>query len=393
MLSKYIRGLSALRSLESLDPEEINSLLSEEHLGIEPSNHEGRGVIFIHDGTTLDDYGDAAKSRDASQSCKANKNGMHALAWYEPFHLYSYGYTHRWGIFIRNSAIEYLARHLRIGGIDATSSFDQATQFLYTHELGHFEFEFLSSNAEVSSSRAFYLKDLHSLKSNTPDFSPEAEGLFTQMALESLDKDAKRILKLWAETLPIGYRDFKSHPKANRHASWSKVYLEHRSASLSARPVLFMPDEIELIQKTELIISLESALKRKLPSEIPLYFIPDGTGPNGSVLGALVGPIIPQETSNFKADLNRFGRSNNLSRAWSKTRRMLELGFSAGSLHLEKLESFNDLFSVRVEGNGIKGARAGLVRKGQGDWYAVSIDAQHDEFYRRVKREYPYETP
>jgi hypothetical protein len=71
---------------------------------------------------------------------------------------------------------------------------------------------------------------------------------------------------------------------------------------------------------------------------------------------------------------------------------MLELGFSAGSLHLEKLENFNDLFSVRVEGNGIKGARAGLVRRGQGDWHAVSIDTQHDEFYRRVSREYPYIT-
>jgi hypothetical protein len=193
--------------------------------------------------------------------------------------------------------------------------------------------------------------------------------------------------------LPLGYRDFKSHTKPKRGASWSKVYEEHRSASLIGKSGISTPAEIELIQNTGLIISLDPALKRKLRLEVPVYFVPDGTGPNGSVFGALVGPIFPQETIDFKSDLKKLGRSNNLGKAWSKTRRMLEQGFSAGSIHLEKLDNFNDLFSVRVEGNGIKGARAGLVRRGQGDWHAVSIDTQHDEFYRRVNREYPYGTP
>lgn len=393
MLANYINGLSKLRSLESLTPGEIENLLSKEHQGLEPSNREGRGVTFIYDGSDLGDGGEESQARDVSQSGQVCKSGIHVLAWYEPFHLYSYGYTYRWGIFIRNSAIEYLARILRLGGIDSSSSFNQAAQFLYSHELGHFEYEFLSSNAEVSSSKAFYLKDMHSLKSQSPDYSPEAEGLFTQMALESLDKEVRAQLEPWACGLPLGYRDFKSHPRAKRTASWSKVLEEHRSASLTGRAGTSIPSEIEIIHNTELIISLDSALKRKLGSEVPVYFVPDGTGPDGSVFGALVGPIFPQETIQFKSDLKRFGKSNNLSRAWSKTRRMLELGFSAGSLHLEKLENFSDLFSVRVEGNGIKGARAGLVRRGQGDWHAVSIDTQHDEFYRRVSREYPYGTP
>jgi hypothetical protein len=392
MLANYINGLSKLRSLESLSSDEIESLLSKEHEGLEPSNNEGRGVTFIHDGADLGDGGEDAEARDASKSGQVSKNGIHVLAWYEPFHLYSYGYSYRWGIFIRNSSIEYLARFLRLGGVDASSSFNQAAQFLYSHELGHFEFEFLSANAEVSSSKAFYLKDLHSLKSKSPDFSLEAEGLFTQLALESLDKASKAVLAPWASGLPLGYRDFKSHSKSKRAASWSRVYEEHRSASLAGRSGVSTPSEIELIQNTEIIISLDPALKRKLRLEVPVYFVPDGTGPKGSVFGALVGPIFPQETIDFKSDLKRFGKSNNLSRAWFKTRRMLELGFSAGSLHLEKLENFNDLFSVRVEGNGIKGARAGLVRRGQGDWHAVSIDTQHDEFYKRVKREYPYLT-
>lgn len=392
MLANYINGLSKLRSLESLSPDEIESLLSKEHEGLEPSNNEGRGATFIHDGSDLGDDGEDSVARDASKSGQVSKNGTHVLAWYEPFHLYSYGYTYRWGIFIRNSSIEYLARILRLGGLDASASFNQASQFLYSHELGHFEFEFLSANAEVSSSKAFYLKDMHSLKSKSPDYSPEAEGLFTQLALESLDKEAKAALEPWAMGLPSGYRDFKSHKKSKRGASWSRVYEDYRSSSITAKLGNSITPEIELIQNTELIISLDSALKRKLRLEVPVYFVPDGTGPNGSVFGALVGPIFPQETNDFKLDLKRLGKSNNLTKAWSKTRRMLELGFSAGSLHLEKLENFNDLFSVRVEGNGIKGARAGLVRRGQGDWHAVSIDTQHDEFYRRVSREYPYIT-
>lgn len=384
--------LKAIANLKNLERQEnLEATLRSEqddYKNLEPIFNQERGVCFWPD--DVGNLGGLETEKDHQQDKQVETGGSHVLAWYEPFHPFSYGMTNRWGIFIRASAVENVARKLVRGGLPPTRAVNDAMRLLHGHEFGHFQYEMIAANAEIATSSVSYLEDVVALKAQSPNYSFSGEGLCNKLALEALGSPGDKILKSWLSTFPSGYRDWQGHTVRSRPASWARVLEEHRTALATLFPSslatlgaksLAHPFEINGLTKPQLA---------ELALQVPVYLVPDGSGPNGRVAGYLQGALVPHETPEFLKDLRSTGDFKKMKSAWEKTKNYMAQGFLSGSIHLEKLDGLTQAtYSVRVEGNGVKGARAALVRE-NASWYAVAIDRDHDTLYNRIRRQSPF---
>lgn len=385
------KALAILKNLERQETLEAPMRSEQDdYKGLEPIFNQERGVYFWPE--DLGNLGEVETEKDHQQDNKVTTDGSHVLAWYEPFHPFSYRLTNRWGIFIRASAVENVARKLVRGGLTPMRSVNDAMRLLHGHEFGHFQYEMIAANAEIATSSVSYLEDLVAMKAQSPNYSFSGEGLCNKLALEALGRPGDRILESWLRTFPTGYRDWQRHTVRSRPASWARVFEEHRIALANHYPSSLATLGANSLAYPFEINGLTKAQLSELAYQVPVYLVPDGSGPNGRVAGYLQGALVPYETPEFLKDLRTTGDFKKMKSAWEKTKSYMAQGFLTGSIHLEKLEGLAQAtYSVRVEGSGIRGARAALIRE-QNDWYAVAIDRDHDSLYNRVRRMSPIST-
>lgn len=387
-MKKYLEAVSELLILESTQVlESSQNSPSDEWPGIEPVQIGSAGTFFPDESSEQFHQVETDKqtaNRRAATNEKLQGGQFEALAWYEPFHPFAYSNVqnsrfrvNRWGIFIRNSAIEMLSFELRARGVSPIEALNGASNFLFRHEATHFAHELIITQAELGASAVSYLADIIAINQSSQGYGTTTEGLCNSIALSGLTPEVKRAFKSWLKAQPVGYRDWQMHPVKHRNLSWRDSILEHRKLhNMNGGPT-------KALKKSIGLLPLPRAWFEELLDQVPVHFVPDGLGPNGSVLGAMLGAIVPRETESFFKDLESKGDRKKMRLAWDKTKRKLAAG-ALVSVHFEKLDLKQPTYSVQVEGNGNKGARAALVH--ESGWHAVAVDRDHNKLYERIKR-------
>jgi hypothetical protein len=374
-LIENVRQLAPLEQIEvwaSFEDERLADFLE-----IEPLNSTVGGILILPSGEDLDYPGH--EGDDEVTDGGVQRYGMHFLAWYQPFHPFAYGKSKRWGIFVRASSVEFLARKFRHDGALPGESLALATRLLYMHEAGHFLHEYIAASAEVITSSPIYMQDVINVRKSPHGYSLVAEGLCNHIALSSIKGVSLRSIKSWMKTQPHGYSDWKRHTLSLRPESWAELFrdfrMQHPLSSLKSRT---LEQPCQVFEPT-------AARNRDLLPDVPFYLVPDGHGPGGSVAGAWTDSVTPVETRRFRKDLESTGDKRAMLKAWEKTKQQMAEGHLNGAIHFEKLRRIMPpTYSVRVEGFGIQGARAALVKDSE-RWYAVAVDRDHDSLYRRVQ--------
>lgn len=388
MLEPIFKGVSHLKDTDlDLLSWQVDHAVTEIPI-IEVGRHGTGYWPIVIDEAALDNPRSLAAEEEIQRKIQ---NGYfdNALAWYVSFHPHCYDPSRPWGIYIRASAVEFLARKLRQGGVDKEPSIFVALKFLFDHEITHFKHEFISTHSELSASATFYLRDIWGLRKTTLGYGREIEGLCNSVALEEMQISHRPIFEKWLDSCPDGYRNWRSHKKNKRAQSWVNVFEECREANIALNPSTYRGGALALRELDGLFIPTRSQMSA-FDLQVPVAIVPDGTGPNGNVAGAVFTQVSPTETAGFKKDILKSGNKKALERAWMKTLDQIEQGFLHNSRHLEKLAGFSQkVFSVRVEGAGIRGARAGLVFEND-KWYAIALDQGHDILYERLRRMAPF---
>jgi hypothetical protein len=384
-MKHLMNATATLKDLEDTETLQHPHSEHDDYPGLEPRLSSELGWLIEISEAAFDN----AKSLNLDEETKARvrRSGMDALAWYRPFHPVAYGLEGNWGIYIRNSGIEMLARRQWEAGVDLHASITNAITFLFRHEATHFEHELRASQAEVLAQRPFYLRQIQQKKMSLQKYSLVMEGLANHEALRWLEKEGRKILASWErEGLP-GYNDFSRHTFALRARSWAEVFTDFLGGQYVAG--VQTQDLVAARETYSRVAKLSRVEFENLLSQVPVYFVPDGSGPDGQIAGAYFGPVAPIELSAFTRDLSKRGDPREMSRAWEATKRKLSEGSLTSSVHLEKLHGFSQaVHSVRLllrRGGG----RAILVRD-DSTWYAVLADQDHDSAYLRAKGAQPF---
>ena len=304
--------------------------------------------------------------------------GPDRLAWYLPFHT-----NQRWGVFITANGIEKIAEVLQQRNASRSEALSAAKNFLLAHELGHFVAEVMASNYELLQHRPFYVSGrkvisatsdngLHTNQHSPNSWLCSAEGLCNALAAATLKKTFKAAMDDWLDRSPEGYSDWRRHKASNRAESWAEVLggLKHLAngtpASLTTLSIdgSFFPSP---------------GLLKQLQREVPVYLVLDGSGVGGEITDAVVGPLNIIETRELAKD---FKKHHEAAKQWRKIRNQLSLGNLQNGANLKPIHdgSIDNLYRVKIN----KAARVGLYRSNQ-TWVAFIFDAQHDDFYVRLK--------
>ena len=133
-------------------------------------------------------------------STEIRKDGIEAMAWYWPAH-YDPGHWkfEKWGIYIRESGILYLADLLETNGIEPTQATELAFSFLLNHEQFHGFNESVVTFQEMMVNRRFYRDNID--KINDLTIPQMEEALANAYAFKTIrGRAAKKILSVFSET-------------------------------------------------------------------------------------------------------------------------------------------------------------------------------------------------
>jgi hypothetical protein len=128
--------------------------------------------------------------------------GADALAFWVPFHFY----RERWGMYIRLSAVPYLARVLKGGSLRPGDEhyLDLAEGILYEHEWTHANIEIACTRAEMVARQSLY----------QPYFADRIAALHeealgnAQVLQHTLEEHERAHIEAWMRKQGPGYRDF-----------------------------------------------------------------------------------------------------------------------------------------------------------------------------------------
>ena len=283
--------------------------------------------------------------------------GLELLAWYSPYHLAPW----HWGVFLRAFGIEQIGRALREAGVPSVSIPALAQRFLLNHELTHYRVELAMTSLELATQRALFLDGRRAQVARS-GWGMAEEGLANAHARSGLHQSYRSAMDGWLASSPPGYKDWARHRPAKSSLSWAEVISDLVDApTVPWVPVPGKPD---------------------WAAEVPVFIVLDGSGAGGMPSPALLGPIVVEEAESFRKDVERSGNAKNLMRAWESTKRKMANGSTFAGVHLHPIQ--RNLWSVNLG----SAYRAGLERRGPGDWLAVMVDQQHDRLYQRMRRKY-----
>lgn len=277
------------------------------------------------------------------------RDGIEALAWYCPFHFWS---KEKWGIYILDAGIEYLAAKLRPTS-DALDAELEALRILQNHEFVHFATEIAISTIELD--RRETLRTMNNLMgtslfhehfnetfaTNSADVSePLEEALGNAYAFERLDESGKHVIGTWMRTQPNGYRGFYAHlgpaldQAAIENLNRTKIKAEEWESSGEHDDAFYH----NLSTQRELGLV-----------DVPIRIVNAEAGFTGTLQAIQsIAPAQIKRTSHFKRDLKKLPRRV-IEEFETNTLRDLASLTSARGLRFKQLASRN-AFSFRVAG-------------------------------------------
>lgn len=292
------------------------------------------------------------------------------LAWYHPFHFMnqSSGRFRAWGVYIRASGIEQLARVFAAGGLDWFESTKYAKKFLLDHEMSHFACEMKSSELELAGGLDFYARTFKGSKTILAE-----EALANYQAIRAQRGLARDIAADWCSRAPAGYSDWGTYAGRRDEVNWAEVMNELMDAAqLGGCPVDDNLQSTSQFAHPPVITNLKKF--------VPVYLVLDGHGVNGGVYASLTGPVLVLTAKEFDKDLEKL-RDGRLALEWQKTLVKLENGQIRGGTNLKQVKNLANGWSARIN----KQWRAGLVHL-NGIWVAAVVTSEHDATYDVMKR-------
>jgi hypothetical protein len=162
---------------------------------------------------------------DVQPPLDVDRIGADALAFYLPFHFY----REKWGIYIRESGVAYLAEVLKGRQLQSGDEgyLAIAEDVLYDHELFHAFVEIACSRAEIIAGTALYC-----VYYATAEAAEHEEAMANARSIRWRDSPVNKQLGRWMERQGPGYRDF---------AKWMDERLFARGTNRAAR---FMLDRL-----------------------------------------------------------------------------------------------------------------------------------------------------
>jgi hypothetical protein len=304
------------------------------------------------------DEADAGLDRDHAEPSEGDS--IDVLAWYSSFHYCQYA----WGIFIRSSGVEKLAREIwRRQGCTHDEAYRASWRFLYAHELTHFKVDLLITGAEFLAKKPLYLPG-RARQSEDPFGGLYEEAFATAVARHALAPIGRRSLDDHLRRSPIGYRDWAVADVRNGWADAVGDVVVGNTA-----PVLWAPP---------------GPSTAPYEADIPVFLIVDSPINPSLFSSAFVGPIDAiVETKPFQRDLRSLARGDKrVPEQWETRKRLLAQGSLGAGSHLEQIDQKRGLYSVRLD----RSRRVGLRHdRGAGEWLAVAA-GNHDQLYDRLKR-------
>jgi hypothetical protein len=318
-----------------------------------------------------------------------DEHGIEALAWYRPFHIDPQS---EWGITITDRGIWYLAKNVMSQKYEAPLTleeihdcFDLAYQFLYYHELFHFQVEYAATILELNtprrSTRVYAGFWEHGFYSPGPNnCSPLEEAMANEFARWKVChgqpkrlKDA--IVNFMQTQQPSGYRDFKD---VKHNQKWELGL----NSLLESMKIKSTPFAKSIFEQYNTYINLEEA--------VPCRIVTTGLPPQYSV--RLMNLMNFCRTNSFEKSISKIKKKN------INAYKDLELSFK--EIEQNGLASFRTTRRVWKEWDLKKNRKLGEYRfdgtnyrvyltKHSGEWIfrSVSPKSQQDADQKAFKKD------
>lgn len=303
---------------------------------------------------------------------EVQEEGLDALAWYRSPH---WEPSERWGIYMRESALYFLAREIfprltfqRRGRPTTTiDRIRQAERLLFLHEWVHFVTDIGGAALELGRPSPVplytpYIRGIYGRPNG--DAEPLEEALANAFAYDQLPGGMFRPgLRRFFRAQPAGYKAFERYRSP-------AAFVDGRRQLAAA---------IALGQRRSrapLELLIDPAAPTLSFADVPVRILRDHANPNFGLRFVKTIPVDQQiESAQFKRDLKKLPRDV-VRRYQTKTRVMMETSLRARGLNFESLTGCDTVFSVRVT----RSYRITLREHMQG-WELLRIGS-HQNVYR-----------